>query len=407
MKKCSFFVLVMLLGLIDGDLRSVCQAEDSGTGPTVITITSEGSAHIVEGKVEQSRLNALRIAYARATFHELENKSDSFVLRDTISSLSEIVARRSHGFVTDYHILQEGISERDDSLYEVSIQAKVVEQGEISPDAPGPLKLYLELLDNPRLLLFISETGAFDPGEDKTSDRDMATVIRGFETVLSHHFTRYGYQVITSDDVLAQDLARPESLAQAKAGVTARAVEIGRLANADLVLVGTLRLAHDSSSVHQVELFSVTAEFSAKAIIVSSGRLIDALHESFQVSHPQKLKAYSDCIDKAGRNVAEYLSWKIPQFVTENTRETILFIEGIGKSQALTTQNVLTKLAGIEQIRIVQLPTEKDASAQYILVTGFVTPAADEIVTLYHQTINQAVTMKEHNKYQLVLEIRK
>jgi len=404
MRKNWIILVITLFSCVQIFFPSTVLGELSDDEPVIISIQSTGSAPIIGGKVERSRLNALRYAYARAAQRASDLKGDNILIKEAIKDLSAIVASRSRGFVTAYSIVNEGISERDNTLYEMVIQASVVDRGEVRSDARESLKLYLELLDNPRLMVFISETSALDSRQNVASGDDMASIIRGFETVLAHHFTSYGYQVITSDDVVAQNLARPDTLAQAKAGVTARAVEIGRMAGVDLILVGTLALAHEQNEAQQVSFYNVTGEFTAKAIIVSSGRLIDAIHQSYRASHPQKLAAYSDCRDKSGRAVSEYLSWKIPQFVSDNVRETTLVFNGVEQTQAMAVRNVLAKLTGVEQIRLAQLPTDTNKNAEYILVTGFIAPTAEEIALFYSEAVQQPVNLKEYDKFHIILD---
>lgn len=394
----SILSVLVLLPLIS---PPVCLAED----PVLVKVDAIGQSPIIKGNVEKSRIGALREAYTLAVKQKSDRELGEMQLQSTIINLSDIVANRSKGLVKNYVIVKEGISERDNNLYSVSIEAMVVERGELPPEEHESLKLYLELLDNPRILILIPEDKHADDSHHQSVDNDMASTIRSFETALAHKFNFYGYQVVTSDDLLAQGMSRPETLSQAKAGVTARAVEVARAANVDLVLVGALRMANEKTAVHKVDLNMVTGEISLKAIIVSSGNLIDAIHHNVQVSHPQELKARSDCVNKAAEEVGQYLAWKIPLMLSKNYRETELVIQNVDTSRAMALQNLLSKITGVEKIRMKQLPTDESKDAQYVVITGFIAPEPGEIIDNCNKSMQATMTLVDSNKYEITCKM--
>jgi hypothetical protein len=206
---------------------------------------------------------------------------------------------------------------------------------------------------------------------------------------------------MTSDDLLAEGLCSPEVLAQAKAGVTARAVEVARAAGADLAFFGVLRMTEEIVKPANVELAMVTGEASAKALLVSSGKSIDAFHRVERASHTQMLMAYATCLDRVANNIVAVLAWKIPQILTDEYRETRLIVSGISLAQSMDLQGALSKIEGVDSVRILQAPTETKQVGQFVLMTGFVFVEPVEIVNKCSAALKAPVKLTKANKFQV------
>ena len=330
--------------------------------------------------------------------------------------------------MTAYAVKDEGISKIDENKYEVIIEADVFSSGEMGEESREALGLYLELMGDPKILIILPEKKFSSPGEPaKPSDGEFSIgdtrfrltrdndggekgatgltnqgeAIRSTEAALARSFSAFGYQVMTSDDLLARNLVTPEVLAQAKAGVTASGMEVARAADADLALIGVIQVSQEKISPAGTDMTMVSAEASAKAMIVSSGKLIEAFHSVERASHPQALIAYGDCLDKVADKITETLSWKIPEILSNEYRETKLTVSGVDKKQAMNLQDFLSKMSGIERVRLAQLPTEKNPLVKFILMTGYISLEPHEVIEECSSAIKKPLNLIAANKYEI------
>jgi len=234
---------------------------------------------------------------------------------------------------------------------------------------------------------------------------DDGSVMRSTEAALAQAFSQYGYQVVTSDDLAEQGLCSAKTLAEAKAGQTTSALQVARAAGVDLSLFGVIRLAKEQIKPADVDMVMVTAEASAKALVVSSGKVIDAFHKTHRASHPQRLKAYADCLDQVAGDIAGLLAWKIPQMLANEYRVTLLKINGIKMEQIIAIQSALANSEGIEQVNVAQLPTQSINYADYKILSGFVTLDPLEIVAVCTQATAKSFKILKSNKFELELSI--
>jgi hypothetical protein len=405
-------------------------------------IMAEGQGEIYNGNIENARRTALRNAYAEAVQRGCGLAIGSLTIIKNVKYVSDIVASRSRGFIKNYEVIREGISVKNPSLYEVVIAAEVVEENFAKEeDEREGLKLYLELLGNPKLLIILPEKSygltataslqqeskqktkidyqqgdikvqiSQEDGKDSAvsaasrNDPDDGSLMRSTEAALAQAFSQYGYQVVTSDDLVSQNLCSAKTLAEAKAGQTASALQVARTAGVDLALFGVIRLAKEQIRPADVEMVMVTAEASAKALVVSSGKVIDAIHKTHRASHLQQLKAYSDCLDQVAGDIAGILAWKIPQMLANEYRATLLKINGIKMEQATAIQSALAKNKGVEQVNLIQLPTQSTKYADYKILSGFVTLDPLEIVAVCNQATTKNFKILKSNKFELELSL--
>lgn len=412
--------------------------EDSDTRQ----IIAEGWATIYHGDVERARLAALRMAYAEAVGRTCGLEIESLMLVRNVKQVSDVVMSRSKGFIRNYKIFYEGVSSKDPTRYEVQIEAEVVEKGVAQGEEREGLRLYLELLGNPRLLIMLPEkrfslnsapTGSSQSqakieiqdkdtkiciersekkqsvekpsGERNLTKDDQGTVFGSAEAALAQAFSKYGYQVVTSDDLLARGLIDPEVLRQAKSGVTAQAVKVAQAAETDIALLGVMRLSQNSIKPAGVSLVMITAEASAKALIVSSARMVHAFHHSERASARNELTAYADCLDRVANGIADVLAWKIPHILTQEGRETKLIVHDIDISMAHKIRKALVEAPGVEAVRFSKLPTTIDLFAEFIVLTGFVRVAQEEILEICTESTGRSMTLLRANKYEIEMEL--
>lgn len=396
-------------------------------------VYAEGWATIQKGNVDQARMRALQTAYAEAVGRGCGVDIGSLMIVRNVKHVSDIVTARSRGFVRSYIIVGEGVAPNDPTRYEIRIDAEVIESGTSAQDEKEGLRLYLAMLGDPVLLIMLPEkteppagSGAVShsnvdvqttdaritvnvdksqpatPSEPEFSDQ--GSTLRGTEAALAQAFSAYGYQVITSDDLLAGGLVEPQVMKDAKNGVTAQALKVARAANADIALLGNMRLSTRSVKPAGVDLFMTTAEASAKALIVSSGKTIQAFHQSKRASSPDALAAYSDCLDRVAAEMADVLAWKIPQILNQDSRKTRLVLHGVDVERVYAVKRSISDMTGVETVQISRMPTADQTYSEFFVFTGFVKISNGDIYDVCLRTIGIPLTIINENKYEIELK---
>gem|GEM_PF-1540508 len=394
-------------------------------------ITAEGVGTVYGGDYAQARLASLRAAYAEAVSRVCGVEIGSLSVIRNVRNVSEVIMSRSRGFISSYSILKEGVSPQFPDRYEVTIEALVVDQGLAGGGELEGLRLYLEMLGTPRMLIMLPEqrwaadkVGNPDPSPLNRSPekvesfnerqkksvslpesklREDGTGLRSAEAALAQAFSKYGYQVMTTDDLLGKGLVDPETLKQAKMGATAEALKVARAAQVDIALIGQLRLSQRKLLVKEVSLSLVSAEASAKALIVSSGRLVQAVHHLERSSAVDPLVAYADCLDRVSQGVADILAWKIPIILTEHGRDTSIIILGVTSDETFKIQRQLLTELGAENIRINRVPADLSRTAELVLTTGFVGIQPERIRDICNRVLKTPVVVSKLDRFTVEL----
>ncbi len=276
--------------------------------PHMDQVIAEGRAKIHDGNVEAARNAALRIAYAEAVSRAVGVEIGTLTVIRNVQRVSDVVMSRSRGFIRQYEIIREGLAANNPDVYEVVIRAQVLTRGVSDQDEADGLRLYLEILGNPTLLILLPERGlqaiggeAHDSIQakgvevrsgdthvrimeaersssgtvigDHTGYESPDLILRGGEASMAQAFSRYGYLVMTSDELLTDGIVGPETVASARRGVTRDALAAAQAAGADLALVGGMRFTESMVQPVGIPLILVSAEVSAKAVVTSSGRV--------------------------------------------------------------------------------------------------------------------------------------
>jgi hypothetical protein len=407
-------------------------------------VIAEGLATIYAGDVAQARLVALRSCYAEAVGRVCGREIGSLSLVRNAKQVSDVVMSRSRGFVSNYKVLKEGLSEKSPNTYEVIIEAEVVSQGQARGDEREGLRLYLEILGNPRLMIILNEQKmttksmpSSSASNDETESRNYSadrkiniigldkksskskpiketpnvsstegTALRSAEAALAQAFSAYGYQVVTSDDLLAQGLCDPEVLRQAKAGITSQALKVAQAAGVDIALLGVMRLSEKKVVANDVTLEMVSAEASAKALIVSNGHLVHAFHHLDRASATDQLMAYANCLDRTAKGIADVLAWKIPQILTEQGKVITLHVHDVDYDAAARIQRILKNKLDIEEVRFDKLPDKTHNEAKFTLMTGFTGINPHIIIEFCQEALKEKVNVIRIDKSVIEISIK-
>lgn len=386
----------------------------------VAKVLAIGRAQVVDGNIDSARSIALRQAYSEAVSRGAGIAVGSLTMIGNMRQVSDLVVSRSRGFIRRYDILGEGLTA--EGKYEIRIEAEVLVDGVTENDEREGLSLYLKVLGDPRLLIMLPQydvsgsstatTGGGLAIEYRDSEGQLSVrrttdptpaagaalpdqgvpdgVLRGAEAAIAQAFSRFGYQVLTSDDIVARGATSPQVLARARQGVTEDALAVARSVEADLILFGALRVSSREIAPHGVSFVSATAEASAKAIIVSSGHLLEAFHTTSTRAHPNPLAAQAAVLDFIAAEFASVLAWKIPQILANNPRESRLRLSGVNLDEAEKLRQSITGLPEIESARFSQLPSASNGwQAELVVQTGFVTLQHYEVLDICRDAVDR------------------
>jgi hypothetical protein len=401
-------------------------------------VIAEGRARIYDGHVESARNVALRVAYAEAVSRVAGTEIGSLSIIRNVHKVSDVVMARSIGFVRHYEIIREEVSPTDPRYYEVVIRADVITKGVPGQDDIDGLRLYLELLDNPTLLILLPERSmpANDPQENPALSSKKITVrsgdmmirisesdqsppsdtlihaethvneltLQGPEAAMAQAFASYGYRVITSDELLENGLVGPEVIAAARRGATQEALMAARAAKADLALIGGMRFSESLVSPYGVTMTRISSEVSAKAVVTSSGRNLAIFHQTYLAASPDRLMAYTQSAHKAADGIAKVLAWKIPQILAQESKETRLIIHGVDYHAAEKVRQALLDNGEIDDARLARLPTVKNPRVELLLYSSFLGIEPGQVIDICQEALNSPVRIVNGDRYSIELE---
>ncbi len=406
--------------------------------PVYTFVMAEGKASIHDGMVDSARKAALRAAYAEAVSKAAGMEIGTLTMVRNVHKVSDVVMSRSRGFIKQYEIIREGIAASTPPLYELVIRAEVITHGVSGEDEIEGLRLYLEILNNPSLLILLPEhsLASYGPGgkesmsakgvevrSGNTQVRIMETdssylrktqvqqekqdngfILRGGEAAMAQAFSRYGYRVMTSDELLSDGLVSSDIIASARRGVTRDALTAARAAGAELVLIGVLRFSENQFQPAGVELVMVSAEVSAKSVITSSGRNLSVFHQTYRASAQDRLSAYSHALQTATDGIAGVLAWKIPQILAQEFRETRLIIHNLDFEGAEKIRQALVNNAEIDQARIYRLPTPQNQSVELVILSSFLGLEPGYVVNICQKELMNSLEVISGDRFKIELK---
>jgi hypothetical protein len=390
-----------------GSVTPLAQADD----PNVASVFAMGTATVYNGNVASARQAALQSAYGEAVAMGAGTDIGRLTLIRNVRAVTDVVAARTRGFVKSYEVMGEQLVPGDPPRYEIRIRAVVVKSASSAMEEIDGLKLFLEVIGSPKLLILLPERDVTpSAGSAQARESTQVTVnspdasvsintqrsasagagpapmaepegtMRAAEAAMAAAFAKYGYPVATSDDLVAGGLTSQAQLARARQGVTADAVAVARAAGADLLLTGVLRTATQRVTPQGVEFVSATTEASAKAMVVSNGYLIDAFHKTVTKAHVSALGAVSMSLEAVAADFASTLAWKIPAILAARPRVTHVVVSNVNLSTAERLKARLEKVEGIDAVRFATVPTSSNRTTDLELLSGYVVLPQDELV---------------------------
>ena len=392
-------------------------ANYSGSAKNVFVI---GKAPIYGGDLVSARKIALQVGYAEAIAQGAGLEIGSLTLIKNVQQVVDLVTSRGRGVITHYEIIQENISE-DGTLLTLGLEAKVETVPAGQEGNEQALQLLLGVLGNPRILILMPQYDAVYGTDSPASVSEAlenisnaefgylktvngylpAGALRGTEAAFSERLNHIGYITMTPD--MAGDRVEVDLLARARNGETLAAIEVARILGADIVLVGTLNASTKRIAPAGVSFESVSAEFSARALVTATGREIETFYEVITTAHINMLAAIGEAKKQLAQQMAEKLAWKIPKVLGDSPNIFQLQVDGLSGSESVELQDRLRSAFQIESVELTQLPDKARNTAEYEMRTGFVRIPPSRIFALLKNQYGASITVLESNPFFLKL----
>lgn len=394
------------------------------------SVVVEGRANLNAG-VEVARRQALLDAYRRAINVGGSMEVTEFSQVRNFRDVVDIVTKRSHGWIKQHEVLAEGPVSDNPALYRVAIRALVVDR--LDGQRDDVLRQMVLMAGSPNVLFMLAEQDgsgntvaasaeesvdvsiASDDIEVSVRRRGATGVAGGVEGVpdaparsvehlLAREFAEVGYQVMTSDDVSAVHGVSRDMIGRARRGDGADAARIGRLAGADVVVVGVVRYSVSAMSGGGTDLNPLMGAvgISARAVLPSSGKVLavaSTRQRRMVVRHADTFLAREESMARAAYIAAGELKWKIPQVLADEPRQIRITANAVAYDQAEAIRRYLAELSGIERVNMLGW---KEGTAHYELLSIFTGPTEDEVYRAMKTRFSSA-RMLEIENFRLVL----
>lgn len=324
---------------------------------------------------------ALQNAYVSAVEQGAGIRITSMARMENFEKAAHVLLRRTEGYIRSFTMIHDGPSMEEPSKYEVIIDAKVLTgsaHGNADLMALGAL---LGMVDHPKVLLFmgvhrepdssssatsLSETVRIqEHGEDSVSiDRSVTlgglagesnsnTESSDLETVMASELSRLGYQVLTTLDVHDGEKDTSKKISQARAGYTKLARELGRNNGADIVILGSLRYEINPLDmvIYGVRYkYSVRATTSAKAVLASTGEVLDVSINEITRRARTPREARHGALTDTARQIARQLGWKIPEVLAQYPQIISVSILNCPSTEVTNLALTLRSVPGVQAV---------------------------------------------------------
>jgi len=447
-------IAIIIAAMVDcswGQVRPIPDERLSTSGdvipepyPETPLVYAVGHAPIFGGDVTSARQIALQAAYAEAVAQGTGVSVGSLTIIRNVQQVSDLVTTRSRGIVRSYEVINESIDrEGDRPVLTISIEADVISEAPSDTEELDALKLFLEVLGQPRILVIAPQYEATlgQSGQVASSDNPHISylgpdgeslqirhagqersgrsssdysgspraelpsgVLRGTEAALAQHLSSLGYRTTTLDMLAGR--IESDLLTQAAQGNSVAALDVARQVGAAVVLNGSFTVAGRRINPHGVEFEQVTVEHSSRALLASTGEDVQTFFKSTTVAHSNMLAAVNEATTRIAAEVADEVAWKIPQVLANSPHVLTIELEGLDFNQALDASEILKSLDGVLDSKLVRLPADDGSSAIIELRTGFVRLPSAQVFQSLQSQMSRPLRILRSDEFYLSLSAR-
>ncbi len=277
----KYFALLGLSGIIF--FTELCAQEMSSPPAGDITVEVDGLGSNKNDALLQAKRAAVEKGIGTVITSETEIKN--YMLQ------KDVILTKTVGSVKKVDILSE--SPTSDGLYEVKIKA-IVSVASIKNDLAA-LKILLESMDKPRVMVLIRETreGQTSP-EFKTAETEIIDFLTGKE-----------FNMVDPAQVAALSGKDDATIQKATEGDAAAAAKLGAANGAEVIIVGKAVGSVAAPNPMLAGMQSGQADVNVKVVTCGTGQIITAKNGRAAHPHISKEQAIAMAIEKAAQKIMD------------------------------------------------------------------------------------------------------
>jgi hypothetical protein len=394
-------------------------------------ILARGLAPIVNNDEKSARQVALRDAYRNAINQGVGTDVGHLFEMRNFKKIVDIVVTRSLGVVKSYTVVFEGRRAGEPPQYEILIEAAV---GEGSKGDLMALALFLQVMDNPKVLLLIHESeseGQSDNGggqleikvdakAEKVEVKRNSNASTGggsggiggaAEDALTKYFHDAGYVVLSSKEALTGDPRQDEEVGMARDGYAELARKVGTRLGADVVLCGGIRISGRPVVAYGVSLNRVHVTSTVRALVTASGQILAVESDSYEAASELYEAAKTKSINSLAKGLGEKLVWKIPEVLANQPRQTTVVLGNCTLEEMKTVTANLSAAKGVESVRAGAWTRDREqGNAGKVALTvssGFLGATADDLYEALKAPSQPPLRLEALTKYNLELSVKR
>jgi len=375
--------------------------EPSGSNRTIL---AHGLAPILHGDEKRAQQNALRDAYRNAISQGVGLEVGHMSQMRNFKELVDIVVTRSVGMVKHCDIINQGTTTETPPNYQVSIRAEV---GPGSKTDLMALALFLQVLDNPKVLILLEQS------ESDTNKADSlphhAAPVEATEDAFAHCFHTAGYIVMTSKDVSGANQELLRELNLAKQGSTDLARKIGLRYGVDVVICGDIQIVNKPVRVYDFSMTQVHLVATVRAIVTGSRQVLAMDQQSYEAGGSLYEATRDKLLATVVKTLAEKLVWKIPEELATHPTLLTVTLSNCTLEELKAVEAALSTAPEIDTIRTgpwLRQSGRDSGVVEFEIRSGFLQASTEDLLTALRTNCSLQFRVDALSKYNLELAVK-
>lgn len=348
-------------------ITSILWAVESSTE----TIIVYGESPIYDGKVVPARQRALEDAFRNAVRKILGTMVTAESYTQNAISIDDSIVTKAKGYIKTYEVLEE--QKNNESIL---LKVKVVVSIEPIKDELTAMKILIEAMGNPRILLLIDEKGQETVRNSYAAEQ------------ITKALTSKGFNIV--DPFSTSNLTEKEIQDAFEKG-NFRGLDSDKL-QADILMMGKGRV-ENVTTVEISGLIGCIVNLDIKVIRIETGKIVTEQNVRINGVGANRESAYKNAFSKAGENISSLLIDEITKVWGSsllNGRDIFLEVSVDDYMKLKDFKRRVSQLFGVRQVNHQYF---KDGIALFLLrFTGSTQTLADIISTTYFMDIKAVIT---------------
>lgn len=369
-------------------LTTACAGSRLKVGKTADAevIDAEGSCPVVNNDMKGAQNCSLTDAQKQALEKVIGVWISAKTRVEKAVTIEQNILAKTEGYISKYDIIKQG---KDGDFFKTKIRAMVLFQ-KLNQDLKGLSILKAPAIAYPRVAVLVTDK---IEGQTENARPGYAGAAIGQELINA------GFRVVDTESLMALNAVAMARTAESDPKILN---ELAQKLDAEIVIVGEAGAAKlDMESLNLGGMKSYRSALSAKALMATTGALLDTLSAQASGLDATDNAAMQKSLENAGKTAGEDLAGRLPQRLLENMSIT-LTAQQIADLETLSQlQQTLSAVPGIEesylrsyqeQVAIIELYRAKSAQlttqelAEHLKRRGFPTlTIANNTLTITHQ----------------------